>query len=109
MESRKIFTEEEHNSKIVILVFSLMFFLGLALWVVFTPVIYGSVIFWLGAILMGVPGYLAGEGLGSFGLGSNFIKNISRTGRIIFGVIWVLFCVSIYSLVLGGLSVLVGK
>jgi|GEM_PF-4628007 len=97
-------TENPKTPKIVFLIFPVMFLAGFIIWLLFYPVTNGSFAFWAGAVLMGIPGYAAGESLGSLGLDSNFAKNRSKAGRITFGVFWGLFCLSIYGVVLFTLS-----
>ncbi len=57
---------------------------------------------------MAIPVYVAAESLGSFGLGASFVKRLPRSVRIIFGVLWVLICLLVISVVLGLLSSMVG-
>lgn len=85
-----------------------MFVAGLSLWLLLYPVVSGSIIFWLGAVLMAIPSYVAAESLGSLGLGANFVKKLPQYARIIFGVLWVVICLLIISVVLGFLSSMVG-
>ena len=86
-----------------------MFVIGFVLWLSVYPVGYRSAIFWVGAVLMAIPGYVAGEGLGSLGLESKFAKKLPRVLRILFGVFWVLVCLVIFWLILGLLTSMVGK
>ena len=85
----------------------LSFILGFALWAYFYPVFSYSVLFWVGAVLMGFPIYIAAEGLGSLGLNAKWLKDRSRFLRISFAIIWVLICMAIFGLVIGLLSSLV--
>ncbi len=82
----------------------LAFMIGLAVWVYFFPIITYSPVFWLGAVLMGLPLYCAAEGLGSFGLDREFLNKFPRFLRIIYGVIWVLVCMAICIVVVCALS-----
>lgn len=108
MEREVIFNERPKNSKIAIAVLVVMFIAGFMLWLLLAPVESGSVVFWSGAVLMAIPGYVAAESLGSLGLGAKFVKKIPKAVRIIFGVLWVLVCLLIISLVLAFLSSMVG-
>jgi hypothetical protein len=85
----------------------LSFVLGFALWSYFYPVIIYSAIFWCGAILMGIPFYVAAEGLGSLGLNGKWLNNWPRPLRICFAVFWLLICMAVLGLVLGLLSSLI--
>jgi len=85
----------------------LSFILGFALWAYFYPVTSFSALFWVGAILLGFPIYIAAEGLGSLGLNANWLKNKSRFLRISFAVFWVLICMALFALLIGLLSSLV--
>ena len=80
------------------------FVIGFALWVYFFPVVSYSVIFWVGAVLMGCPVYCAGEALGSFGLELKFLNSWPKSLRILFGVIWVLVCMTIFIIIIGVLA-----
>jgi len=82
----------------------LSFIIGFILWVCFYPVNAYSTIFWLGATVMGFPIYVAVEGLGALGLNAKWVKILPRFLRIIFGVFWVLVCISIIGLAIGLLS-----
>ena len=108
MERQVILSEEPKSSKLAIAILVAMFLAGFALWLVLYPVTSGSIVFWAGAVLMAVPGYVAVESLVSLGLGANFVKKLPRSARIIFGVFWVLICLLIISVVLGILSSMVG-
>lgn len=108
MESQIIFNEEPKSSRLAIAVLAVMFVAGFTLWLLLYPIASGSIVFWSGAILMAIPGYVAIESLGALGLGANFIKKLPRPARIIFGVFWVLICLLILSVVLGFLSAMVG-
>jgi len=85
----------------------LSFILGFALWAYFYPVISYSALFWVGAILMGFPIYVAAEGMGNLGLNAKWLKNRSRFLRISFAVLWVLICMALFVLLIGLLSSLV--
>jgi polyferredoxin len=85
----------------------LLFILGFALWAYFYPVTSSSALFWVGAILMGFPIFIAAEGLGSLGLNAKWLKNRSGFLRISFAIFWVLICMAIFGLVVGLLSSLV--
>lgn len=108
MENEIIFNERPKNPKIAITVLVVMFVAGVLLWLLQAPVVNGSSIFWVGVVLMAIPGYVAAESLGSLGLGANFVKKLPKGVRIIFGVLWVLVCLLIFSLVLAFLSSMVG-
>ena len=109
MENEAILSEQHKNSKVAISVLGMMFIAGFLLWLLLAPVANGSIVFWSGVVLMAVPCYVAAESLGSLGLGANFVKNLPKAVRIIFAVLWVLICLSIFSLVLAFLSSMVGK
>jgi len=81
----------------------LSFVIGFALWFYFYPVVTNSVVFWVGAVLMGCPIYCAGEGLGSFGLNLKLLNSWPKSLRILFGVIWVLVCMTIFIIIIGAL------
>jgi hypothetical protein len=100
-------SEKLNNSKSTILILVAMFTTGFSGWLFLSPVIFGSAIFWIGAVLMGIPSYVAGENLGSFGLDSRFANKLSSSARIMFGVFWILFCLLVYGVVLGFLSPMV--
>ena len=104
MGKQIIFTEERKVSKIVILILITLFVAGFVLWLFMYPISYGSVIYWVGAVLMAIPGYVAGESLGSMGLTSNFARKLPKVLRIFFGVFWVIVCLLIFGVVLGLLS-----
>ena len=104
MGKQIIFTEEQKISKIVVFLLVTSFVAGFVLWLFMYPISYGSLIFWVGAILMAIPGYVAGESLGSMGLMSNFSRNLPKVLRIFFGVFWVIVCLLIFGVVLGLLS-----
>lgn len=89
----------------VLLVFSFIF--GFALWAYFYPVSSESALFWVGVILMGFPLYIAAEGMGSLGLNARWLQNRSRLLRLSFAVLWVIFCMAIFSLIIGLISSLV--
>lgn len=108
MENETILSEPSENSKVVITVLVAMFVVGLLLWLFQAPVASGSFVFWSGAVLMAIPGYVAAESLGSLGLGANFAKKLPKAVRIIFGVLWLLICLLIFSLVLAFLSSMIG-
>jgi len=109
MESEIIFSERPKNSKVAITVLVAMFVAGFLLWLLLAPVVNGSIVFWGGVALMAIPGYVAAESLGSLGLGANFVKKLPKALRIVFGVLWVLACLLIFSSVLAFLSSMVGK
>jgi len=106
MNSQNIFRETQKTSKVAIAVLLMMFIGGFALWCVLYPVVYDSIIFWVGAVLMAIPGYIATESFGSLGLNAGFIKNLPRSARILFGVFWMLVCLLLFGLVLGLLSLM---
>ncbi|WP_145924327.1 hypothetical protein [Microbulbifer aggregans] len=108
MENEAILSERSKCSKAAITVLVAMFIAGLLLWLLLAPVEKGSVVFWSGVVLMAIPGYVAGESLGSLGLGADFVKKLSKSLRIIFGFSWVLICLLIFSAVLAFLSSMVG-
>ncbi len=108
MENKAIFSEPPKSSKVAISVLVVMFIAGFLLWLLLAPVVNGSIVFWSGVVLMAIPGYVAAESLGSLGLGANFVKKLPKAVRIIFGVLWVLICLLIFSLVLAFLSSMVG-
>lgn len=108
MDNQIIFSKESKSSKIAILILVAMFTSGFILWLFLYPVTSGSATFWAGAVLMAIPGYVAAESLGSWGLGSNFAKNLSGPAKIIFGVFWLLVCLIIFGLALRLLSSMVG-
>lgn len=85
----------------------LSFILGFASWAYFYPIIVYSAVFWVGAVLMGFPVYVAAESFGSLGLNVKWLNNWPRSLRISFGVFWILFFMAIFGLVIGFLSALV--
>ena len=104
MKDQRMLGEAANNSKSTIFILVLMFTTGFSSWLFLSPVTYGSALFWVGAVLMGIPGYVAGESLGSFGLESHFSNRLSSSARIIFGVFWILVCLLVYGIVLNYLS-----
>ncbi len=82
----------------------LSFALGFALWAYFYPVTTGSTIFWIGAVLMGVPIYCVAEGMGSLVLNAKYLNKWPRFLRISFGVVWGLSCIAVLGLVIFLLS-----
>ena len=109
MEGQIIFSEESKNSKLAIVILLAMFVVGFTLWLLLYPVASGPIVFWVGAVLMAIPGYVAVESLGSLGLEAEFVKKLPRFSRIIFGVFWLLICLLIISVILGFLSSMVGS
>lgn len=109
MASRAIFSKNQKTSTLVVTVLVMMFIAGFFLWLILAPVVNGSFVFWSGIVLMVIPGFIAAESLGSLGLDSNFTKKMPKTLRIIFGVLWVIICLLLFSLVLAFLSSMVGK
>ena len=108
MRNQLIFNEGPKSSKVAIAVLLAMFIVGFSLWLLLYPIVNGSIVFWVGAVLMIVPGYVAAENLGSLGLEANFLKELPRFARMLFGVFWVLLCLLIFGLVLILLSAMVG-
>ncbi len=78
--------EKMNNSKSTIFILVIMFTTGFSGWLFLSPVIFGSAIFWIGAVLMGIPSYVVGENLGLFGLDSQFANRLSSSARIMVGV-----------------------
>ena len=109
MESKTIFRDERKHTKIAVLMLIAMFVGGFSIWFVSYPVVYASIAFWIGAVLMAIPGYAAMESFGSLGLGSNFSKRWSRASRIAFGVLWMLVCLVVFGLALSLLSSMVER
>jgi len=109
MENEIILNERPQNSKVAITVLVAMFVAGFLLWLLQAPVVNGSIVFWGGVVLMAIPGYVAAESLGSLGLGADFVKKLPRSVRVLFGVLWVLICLLIVSVVLAFLSSMVGS
>jgi hypothetical protein len=107
MNEEGAFQDQTKRPMKVAICLVISFFLGFALWSYFYPVIIYSAIFWVGAILIGIPFYVAAEGLGSLGLNAKWLNNWSRLLRICFAVFWVLICMAILGLVIGLLSSLV--
>ena len=102
-------TRENKSKKTIKLAayLTLLFCLGFGLWVYYYPIAIYSPIFWLGVILMGIPIYIAAESIGSLGLNAKFVKELSRFSRILFGLVWILSGLVIFSLVVGLLSTMV--
>ena len=98
------FEEKSSRSAKALILLIVSFVIGLAIWACFFPVVTYSAIFWVGAVLMGLPFYCAAEGLGSFGLERKFLKNWPRFLRLFYGVVWVLICMAICILFIGVLS-----
>lgn len=101
--------QDRTRSGLAWVILTIMFVGGFVLWVVFNPVAYGSVVFWIGALLMGLPSYCFTEFLGGWGFERRFLKTLPRSARIMFGVIWALIFLIIISLVFIFVSSLVAK
>lgn len=80
------------------------FVAGLGLWLLFSPVVSGSLVFWFGCILMAIPGYVAIESYGTFGLSGEWVKKLPSFFRVLFGVGWLLVGLAIMALVILYLS-----
>ena len=100
MRHQLTFNKETKSSRAAIAILSGMFIGGFILWFYLSPIEKGSVVYWLGFVLMAIPGYVALESFGAFGLNAKFVKNLPRFVRIVFGVFWVLICLLIFSLAL---------
>ena len=109
MESKTIFRDERKRTKNAVLILIAMFVGGFSIWFVSYPVVYSSIAFWIGAVLMAIPGYAATESFGSFGLASNLSKRWSRAARMAFGVLWILVCLVVFGLALSLLSSMVER
>lgn len=75
------------NSKTAIAVMVFMFFLGFVLWAVFSPIESGSIMFWFGLALMGLPVIAFVESIGELILNAKFISKFPRVVRITYAVI----------------------
>ena len=100
MEHQLTFNKETKNSKTEIVILSGIFITGFLLWLYLSPIVMGSFVFWFGAVVMAIPGYVALESFGAFGLNAKFVKNIPRFVRILFGVFWALICLLFFSFIL---------
>lgn len=97
----------KNESKLIAQFFGVMFIIGLLAWIISYPVVKGSVIFWFGIVMMGLPLYIAIESIGELGLFNNYVENASSFIRITLGVLWGLFCFLCFSAVIFLLSLLV--
>ncbi|WP_147275285.1 hypothetical protein [Thioalbus denitrificans] len=98
--------KNESNSKIAIVALLISFCSGLGLWFYKAPVENNTLTFWVGAVLIGLPSWAGLESFGSLVFSAQWVNKISKTLRILIGVIWALIGLSITGVLVIALSTL---